>query len=293
MRVLVFSANLEVENIRTPEVKIKRTVSSWFVVILGKIGFYNKLGVVFWSLFASALQVYDSYDYFIARNSWDASTFVEIASFFVYFSMILSTPTAIYKIQYSASSILQGKNLKPPLHYVLLLLPAVILAFNSSYIWFSPDINIKSADVILTTLAHFLTDFVTAVLFPLLPNFLMGILTSTFVYECQHFRQNISRQPRTEARQLLMLFRSIKEGCQLLLFVIFVGYTLVCIGVSYLIAMTINGCLLESQNKFGYATFAMLILVCALFLMYFGFTMEDCFDEFIKIADTLRLVKKN
>ena len=68
MKTISFSpTNFELENTSTSdlpeEAKLKkqRTFSAWFVVILGKLGFFNKLGVVFWSLVAPATQVYGPY----------------------------------------------------------------------------------------------------------------------------------------------------------------------------------------------------------------------------------------
>ena len=68
-RISVSLANKEEEN--------RRTVSSWFVLILGKVGFYNKTGVVFLSMFTSALQVYATHGYFMKKN-WDSSAVVEL-----------------------------------------------------------------------------------------------------------------------------------------------------------------------------------------------------------------------
>ena len=291
----VFSTNLEAENTRTSGfpgdsvLNNERTVSSWFVILLGKLGFYNKLGVAFRSLMATAPQGYDSYTYLVKRRSWDASTMASLGICLVYFSMMISIPTVIYKIQNSATSILQRKSLKLPLNSILLLFPTVIYTLNMLFIWFSPDININSAEVFHNALASFLTEFATLLILTL-PHLLIGIMTSTFIHECEHFRQHITIEPKKEARRLLMLFRSIKDGCQVVLFVVFVGYTLTCIGVSYLVALNINGCLPGEQNIMVYANFTMLILVSALYLMYYAFTMENCFDEFIKIANTLRFV---
>ena len=88
---------------------------------------------------------------------------------------------------------------------------------------------------------------------------------------------------------MLMEFRSIKEGCQIFLFFMFVGNTLLCIGVSYLIAMDIKGCMKDSHG----ATYLMFVLIHSLCLIYYGFTFEDCFEELKKIADTLRYLFKN
>ena len=76
MTISVAPTNLEEnENIKRKSVSLadkaeenRRTVSSWFVLILGKVGFYNKTGVVFWSLFTSALQVYATHGYFMKKN---------------------------------------------------------------------------------------------------------------------------------------------------------------------------------------------------------------------------------
>ena len=161
----------------------------------------------------------------------------------IYFSMMLSTPTVIYKIQKSVTSTLQGRNLKPPLYSILLLLPNVIHALYMFFIWFSPDSDINSADFICNALVNFLTEFATLLIL-LLPNFLTGILTSTYM--------NVNTLGKT------LTLSQIKR---------------------------LDDCIMT------YANYAMLFLVAALYLMYYSFTMEDCFDEFIKIADTLRLLK--
>ena len=283
MTTLVSISNMNLEN--------KSTASSWFVFILGKVGFYNKLGVFFWSLFAAALQGLDiaTYDHFVGTDNWDASTMVELVTFMVYLSMLFLTPTAIYKVHINCKIILNGKKLRAPPYPILLLLLGFLNMVSLISVWFSQDLKFNSTDDFLFAIMRSILDFLSFVLL-LLPNLLTGILTSTFKHQCHHFRNITTIEPKTEARRMLMEFRSIKEGCQIFLFFMFVGNTLLCIGVSYLIAMYINGCLKDSQTG---ATYLMFVLIHSLCLVYYGFTFEDCFEELKKIADTLRYLFKN
>ena len=278
MATLVSPADLEVNE--------KRTLSSWFVHILGKVGFYKKLGVFCWTLFVSAFQAFDTYDHFRDGSTLDAIKIVELGMFFVFFCILLLSPTAIYKIQNNAEQMLAKRNLVGPLYPILLILPAIV---NTVIILvsLSREIDVGSIDGLLYPLVLSLLDFLV-LLFMFLPNFLTGTTTSTFIQECQHFQKNILTAPMTEPRRLLMLFRSIKEGCKFVLFIIFVGNTLMCIGVAYIIAMDMNGCMPESQMGLTYTMFLQKSILC---LMYYGFCMEDCYEEFMKIADTLRCSK--
>ena len=138
---------------------------------------------------------------------------------------------------------------------------------------------------ILSGVLQFVVDLIRE-LFLILPNIVTGINALGFIHKCQHYTPDLSLESRADAKNLLTGFKALKEGCQYILFVMFVGYTIFIIGVSYLLAMQINGCM--TADPLSVFSYAALLLQAVFSLLYYGLNMEDCFDQFQNIGDQLR-----
>ena len=254
------------------------TVSTKLIFVLRKLGFFNRasatiLGLLFFGM--DALHTYIRFNHHPLPQSIMPIT--DLVLNIVVAIEILVIPLAIYKIGREASFILEQPRLCPPAYKPLIIGPILVkltLFIVSTIKNPAPSTAIPRGLISLTTIA-ILT----------LPMIVAGITTSTFASFCQRLQADQSIITREKSKQLLDQFRSVKSGCQHILFVIFVSNTLVGIGVGYLIVIVI-GCM--KMNVFGGISYTLYLANTISYLIYFGFIMEDCFDKFQNAADYLR-----
>ena len=108
-----------------------RSISSWFVYFLGKIGLYCKTGVIIWTLLTVLLVSPGVYDILLDGDTFTMLHIVNKLMISVVFALTILTPTAIYKLQKNAKEVLQDRALKLPTYVVLLFLPILKSVGNS------------------------------------------------------------------------------------------------------------------------------------------------------------------
>lgn len=261
----------------------KRTISAWFVCILGKIGLYNKAGVTIWTLLACVLVSVGFYDSApVAGESFNMVQTVNLMMASVVFILVILTPTAVYKLKKNSQGVLQDWDLKAPTNVVLLAIP-ILKSVVHIVVMLLPAKNGDPLHNVPWVLFDFFLGFCI-----LLPNILAGIAASTLKFRCRNFQKKPHNKPQETSNQLLVEYRAIKSGCEFTLFIMFVGKTLSCIGLGYLVAMKWNGCYQPDLARS--IAYSLYLLSSVPVLIYLGFTMEDCFNEFKATAIALRSV---
>ena len=190
----------------------------WLAYSLAKLQFFSGLGVVFWTLLATAVQVTSTL--LVSARQMSEQFVLPLRVIFVMVwitrgAFYSCSPLAIYSMGKHAPAFLNTKDARVPKYWYLLVLSLMLsLAYNTILLILFFDSTIKG-------LAHEIFNLALV----LLMGTVFGIATSTFEKSCDTFKPETYENLAVNGKSLLKHYRILKDGSQLVMIVVLVFQT--------------------------------------------------------------------
>lgn len=256
-----------------------RSVCSWVVFMFYQLKFFSKPGMLAWSLIGVGMQVFDVIGFF--KHTLDPIFVVLMA---VWGFQLLFTPPFIYHLAKHTPDLLQDKHLEFPVFKGCLALPLSLFLVLDIISFITIQQTDSAYDLAITVLRKILQLF-THLIFLQLSIFFLAVTVSSFIHKCELFyKAPPCHGVYEEAQRLLANYRSLKKGCRFGLFVIFVALTLLIIANGFMLVMVSKNCMKVEDTRI----FAFVFVVDIMIVTYFGLLMDEGYQQFQNITDTLR-----